>query len=120
MEERHDEQITVGGHDIDPERDIQARVWDGTKNLVLGAFRRLRHEDGSEDPDHLLARVEPNGNPGDGTLTDEVVIPRRWDAAKEHTVEFVERHKGKIAVVGAVAVIAAASAGINIRRLKRK
>jgi len=113
--EREEPLLRTSGHDVDPARDESFAVESPEGNVVRFEALRL-----SDDPDFMTANMTTTGAGNEYTDSRYVRLGRRVASAKEHTVEFLEPRKGKIAIIGTAVLVIAASAGIAVRRFKQK
>lgn len=52
-------------------------------------------------------------------MPEEVILPKKFQTLKELSVEKISRNKGKIAVIGSVALTVFAGAGVLVHRYKK-
>ena len=91
------------------------------KPFLIDSFRERLHiaDEEPTSPDDVFASVRLGSTPDETADSFYARIPRRLEAAKEHTIEYVKAHNKKLVVVGSAVLTIAAGTGILVRRIRR-
>ncbi len=117
MEQNDIEEYRTASHEITKDTlDIHA------VDAVSGApvsFNAIRPWDIEDDNDAYLTQVLFTDNYTQRIVTHEAILPKKLEVLKQHSMDVVSRQKGKIVVIGTVAITSAAGAGLLVSRFKK-
>lgn len=117
MDKNNIEQYRTASHQITKDTlDILAVDAASGTPISFNAIRPLVDED---DNDSYLTQVLFTDKYTQKIVAHEAILPKKLEVLKQHSMDIVSRQKGKIIVIGSVALTLAAGTGLLVRRLKK-